>query len=323
MVGVIIATHGEFAEGILQSASMIFGEQENLRACTLMPNEGPNDLKAKLENAIDSFENKENILFLVDLWGGTPFNQASSLIEGYEDKRAIIAGINLPLLAEVCDNAGCMDSAVELAKQVLESGRDGVQIYPENLEPVKKIPKKIVSPSDSSLPTSGQIEYVLARIDSRLLHGQVATSWTKATTPTRIIVVSDEVSKDSLRKKLIEQAAPPGVKANVIPISKLVQISTDPRFGKTKALLLFENPHDVLRAIEEGVKLEEINIGSMAHSVGKVAVNKAISLDMKDIEAYEKLKALGVRFDVRKVPNDSKDNMDELMKKAKQELSKM
>ena len=323
MVGVIIATHGEFAEGILQSASMIFGEQENLRACTLMPNEGPNDLRAKLENAINSFENKENILFLVDLWGGTPFNQASSLIEGYEDKRAIIAGINLPLLAEVCDNASCMDSAVELAKQVLESGRDGVQIYPENLEPVKKIPKKIVSPGDSSLPTSGQIEYVLARIDSRLLHGQVATSWTKATTPTRIIVVSDEVSKDSLRKKLIEQAAPPGVKANVIPISKLVQISTDPRFGKTKALLLFENPHDVLRAIEEGVKLEEINIGSMAHSVGKVAVNKAISLDMKDIEAYEKLKALGVKFDVRKVPNDSKDNMDELMKKAKQELSKM
>ena len=61
----------------------------------------------------------------------------------------------------------------------------------------------------------------------------------------------------------------------------------------------------------------------MAHSVGKVAVNKAISLDMKDIEAYEKLKALGVKFDVRKVPNDSKDNMDELMKKAKQELSKM
>ena len=88
-------------------------------------------------------------------------------------------------------------------------------------------------------------------------------------------------------------------------------------------VLLFENPHDVLRAIEEGVKLEEINIGSMAHSVGKVAVNKAISLDMKDIEAYEKLKALGVKFDVRKVPNDSKDNMDELMKKAKQELSKM
>lgn len=323
MVGVIIATHGEFAKGILQSVSMIFGEQENLRACTLMPNEGPNDLKAKLEEAINSFEDKENILFLVDLWGGTPFNQASSLIEGYEDKRAIIAGINLPLLTEVCDNASCMDSAVELAKQVLEAGRDGVQIYPENLEPVKKEIKKDTAVDNSSLPTTGQIEYVLTRIDSRLLHGQVATAWTKATSPNRIIVVSDEVSKDTLRKKLIEQAAPPGVKANVIPISKLVQISTDPRFGKTKALLLFENPHDVLRVVEAGVNLGEINVGSMAHSVGKVVVNKAISLDMKDIETYEKLEKLGVKFDVRKVPNDSKDDMDELIKKAKQELSKM
>ncbi|MBA5745358.1 PTS sugar transporter subunit IIB, partial [Escherichia coli] len=73
-----------------------------------------------------------------------------------------------------------------------------------------------------------------------------------ATHPTRIIVVSDAVAKDDLRKKLIEQAAPPGVKANVIPVQKMIEISKDPRFGNTKALLLFENPQDVLRAIEGG-----------------------------------------------------------------------
>lgn len=39
------------------------------------------------------------------------------------------------------------------------------------------------------------MEYVLARIDTRLLHGQVATSWTKTTNPNRIIVVSDNVTK--------------------------------------------------------------------------------------------------------------------------------
>lgn len=321
MVGVIIATHGDFANGILQSASMIFGEQENVRTCTLMPNEGPEDLKQKLEKAIDSFPDKENILFLVDLWGGTPFNQASRFIEGYEEKRAILTGLNLPMLIEVCSNASFMDSAKEIATQVLDFGRDGVKAYPESLEKPKAA-KKQVYDQMQDLPTSGRIEYVLARVDSRLLHGQVATAWTKATTPNRIIVVSDEVSKDNLRKKLIEQAAPPGVKANVIPISKMLQIAEDPRFGKTKALLLFENPQDVLRVIEGGVKLEEINIGSMAHSVGKVVVSKALSLDMQDVETYEKLSALGVKFDVRKVPNDSRANMDEYLKKAKQELSK-
>lgn len=53
--------------------------------------------------------------------------------------------------------------------------------------------------------------------DTRLLHGQVATTWTKTTNPNRIIVVSDSVARDDLRKKMIEQAAPPGVKANVVP----------------------------------------------------------------------------------------------------------
>ena len=37
----------------------------------------------------------------------------------------------------------------------------------------------------------------LARVDTRLLHGQVATTWTKSTQPTRIIVVSDAVSQDA------------------------------------------------------------------------------------------------------------------------------
>ncbi|MRB24846.1 PTS mannose transporter subunit EIIAB, partial [Bacillus thuringiensis] len=85
-------------------------------------------------------------------------------------------------------------------------------------------------------------------------------------------VVSDAVSKDDLRKKLIEQAAPPGVKANVIPISKMIEVEKDPRFGNTNALVLFENPLDVLRVIEGGVDIKEVNVGSMAHSTGKVVV---------------------------------------------------
>ena len=169
----------------------------------------------------------------------------------------------------------------------------------------------------------GHIKYVLARVDTRLLHGQVATTWTKSTQPTRIIVVSDAVSQDALRKQMIEQAAPPGVKANVVPVKKMIEVAKDPRFGATKALLLFETPQDALRAIEGGVDIKELNIGSMAHSVGKVVVNKAIAMDQKDVETLEKLKEMGVTFDVRKVPADSKENMDSLLKKAKTELQNM
>ena len=44
----------------------------------------------------------------------------------------------------------------------------------------------------------------LARIDDRLIHGQVATAWSKMTGINRIIVVSDEVANDQLRKFLYQ-----------------------------------------------------------------------------------------------------------------------
>ena len=209
----------------------------------------------------------------------------------------------------------------------METAKEGVRIKPESLEPAEAAPAETAAPvhqgaiAPGTVLGDGHIKYVLARIDSRLLHGQVATAWTKSVNPSRIIVVSDAVAKDDLRKKLIEQAAPPGVKANVIPVNKMIEVAKDPRFGDTRALLLFENPEDVVRAMEGGVDIKEVNVGSMAHSVGKVVVSKVLSMGEEDVKAFETMKDRGVTFDVRKVPNDSKDNMDEILKKAKAELA--
>ncbi len=328
MVGIILATHGNFATGILQSASMIFGEQPNVAAVTLQPSEGPDDVRRKMEEAVASFEDPEQVLILVDLWGGTPFNQSNGLIAGHEDKWAIVAGLNLPMLIDAYASRMMMDTAHELAVQISGSAKEGVRIYPESLEPKEE--KKAAAAASGGQPTGalpegtvvgdGKIKYVLARIDSRLLHGQVATAWTKTTNPNRIIVVSDGVAHDNLRKSMITEAAPPGVKANVVPIGKMIQVAKDPRFGNTKALLLFETPQDALAAIKGGVDIKELNIGSMAHSVGKVAVSKVLSLGKEDVETFEELKKLGITFDVRKVPSDSKDNMDAIIEKAKAEL---
>lgn len=156
-----------------------------------------------------------------------------------------------------------------------------------------------------------------------MLHGQVATSWTKATNPNRIIVVSDKVAKDDLRKKLIEQAAPTGVRAHVIPLNKLVEVYNDPRFGDTKALLLFETPQEALEVIEKGVHIDELNIGSMAHSVGKVQVSNALSLDQDDVETYKKLRDLGVKMDVRKVVSDSPADIFKLIEAKSNEGLKL
>ncbi|MGN0482873.1 MAG: mannose/fructose/sorbose PTS transporter subunit IIB [Lachnospiraceae bacterium] len=325
MVGIVIASHGGFAKGILQSSQMIFGEQPDVAAVTLQPDQGPDDIRKQMEDAIAGFESPDEVLFLADLWGGTPFNQANNLVSTHE-KWAIVAGMNLPMLLQAFDVRTTEETAHEVARQIVEEAKEGVRIYPESLEPKKEEKAEPVqAKGGQALPPGtvvgdGKIKYVLARVDSRLLHGQVATSWTKKTNPNRIIVVSDAVAHDDLRKKLITEAAPPGVKANVIPIQKMIEVAKDPRFGNTKALLLFETPQDVLKAVEGGVEIEELNIGSMAHSVGKVVVNKAIAMDEKDVETFEKLKAKGIKFDIRKVPADSKEHIDNLLKKAREEL---
>ncbi|WP_314256579.1 mannose/fructose/sorbose PTS transporter subunit IIA [Granulicatella elegans] len=317
MVGIIIASHGEFAAGIKQSGSMIFGEQEKVESVVFMPSEGPDDLQRKLQEAIVKVDSEE-ILFLVDLWGGSPFNQANKLFEEAPEHRAIVAGLNLPMLIEAYASRFSMNTAHEIAQAIAPTAIEGVKVRPEELQKKEEVAEEQTVAPKGAIPEGtvlgdGKIKFVLARIDTRLLHGQVATNWTKATNPNRIIVVSDSVSKDDLRKKLIEQAAPPGVRAHVIPLDKLVQVYNDPRFGDTKALLLFENPQDALAVIEKGVEIPELNIGSMAHSVGKVQINNVLSVDQADVDTYKKLRDLGVKFDVRKVSGDSPSDLFKLI----------
>ena len=281
-IGIIIASHGEFAAGIHQSGSMIFGEQEKVQVVTFMPIEGP------------------------------------------DDKFAIITGLNLTMLIQAYTermmdaNAG-VDAVVA---NIIKEAKEGVKALPEELNPVLESAAPAAAPvAQAAIPEGtvigdGKLKINLARIDTRLLHGQVATAWTPDSKADRIIVASDSVAKDELRKELIKQAAPGNVKANVVPIDKLIAVSKDPRFGNTHALILFETPQDALRAIEGGVPIKTLNVGSMAHSTGKTMVNNVLSMDKDDVATYEKLRDLGVEFDVRKVPNDSKKDLFDLINKA-------
>ena len=102
------------------------------------------------------------------------------------------------------------------------------------------------------------------RIDDRLIHGQVATRWTKETNVSRIIVVSDEVAADKVRKTLLTQVAPPGVSAHVVDVDKMVRVWNNPKYARDRVMLLFTNPTDVVRVVEQGVEVKSVNIGGMA-----------------------------------------------------------
>jgi PTS system mannose-specific IIB component len=150
------------------------------------------------------------------------------------------------------------------------------------------------------------MEIVLARIDDRLIHGQVATLWAKETKCNRIIVCNDEVANDQLRKTLLIQVAPPGVKANVLTIEKAIEVYKNPKYNSFKALLLFTNPTDVLKMVEGGVDIKSVNIGGMSFKDGKKMITNAVSVDEKDIEAFKKLHEMGIELEIRKVSSDPK-----------------
>ena len=314
-IGIIIASHGKFAEGIHQSGSMIFGDQEKVQVVTFMPSEGPDDLYAHFNDAIAQFDADDEILVLADLWSGSPFNQASRIAgENPDRKIAIITGLNLPMLIQAYTER-MMDAnatAEQVAANIIKEAKGGIKALPEELNPAEETtaaPVEAAAPQgaipEGTVIGDGKLKINLARLDTRLLHGQVATNWTPASKADRIIVASDDVAKDELRKELIKQAAP-----------KLIDASKDPRFGNTHALILFETVQDALRAIEGGVPIKELNVGSMAHSTGKTMVNNVLSMDKDDVACFEKLRDLGVEFDVRKVPNDSKKDLFDLIKKA-------
>jgi len=284
---------------------------------------GPDDMHQKLLDAIATFNDQEHVLFLVDLWGGTPFNQVSRIIEEekHEDWVAI-TGLNLPMLVSAYGSRMGADTAIDVMKEIFPEAKGGIKVKPEALEPASgsavAAPAAIAATA-SAIPAGtvlgdGHIKYAYVRIDTRLLHGQVATAWTKQVSPDRILVVSDGVSHDDLRKNMIVEAAPPGVKVHVIPIDKLIQIDKDPRFGATKAMVLFENPQDLLRAEKGGVKFDSVCIGSMAHSAGKTVVNQTIACDEDDVKTLKAIRDNGTSFFVQKVPSDHSEDIWALLK---------
>ncbi|OUQ55603.1 PTS fructose transporter subunit IIB [Tyzzerella sp. An114] len=146
----------------------------------------------------------------------------------------------------------------------------------------------------------------LCRIDDRLIHGQVATVWAKEANAERIIICSDEVANDDIRKTLLLQVGPPGVKVSVVDIAKAIRVYNNPKYENDTVFFLFVCPQDVLRMIEGGVPIRSVNIGGMAFKTGKTQITKAVSVDESDKDAFRKMHEMGVELEIRPVATDAK-----------------
>ncbi len=320
-IAIIIATHGVAAEQLLKTTEMLIGEQSDVATIDFVPGENAETIMGKYQEKLaNELAHCDQVLFLVDTWGGSPFNAANRVSEGKENMD-IITGVNVPMLVETFMARDDNPSLEELVAVALETGRLGVRAlrYQEKEEapaaqpaPAAQAPAQ---PQVAQVNQEGNLVIGLARIDDRLIHGQVATRWTKESRVTRIVVVNDEVAKDSVRSTMLKSVAPPGVTAHVVPVDKMIRVYNNPEYANERMMLLFTNPTDVVRLMEAGVEFKSINIGGMAYRDGKKMITSAVSVDDKDIEAFKALDAKGIELDVRKVSNDSRQYMMDLLKK--------
>ncbi|EIB98570.1 PTS mannose transporter subunit IIAB [Pantoea sp. Sc1] len=316
-IAIVIGTHGWAAEQLLKTAEMLLGEQENVGWIDFVPGENAETLIEKYETQLAKLDTTQGVLFLVDTWGGSPFNAASRIVVD-KPQYEVIAGVNIPMLVETLMARDDNPTLDELVAVAVETGREGVKALKAKEEAPAPAAAKPAAPAQPAKPMApgDHMKIGLARIDDRLIHGQVATRWTKETNVQRIIVVSDEVARDHVRKTLLTQVAPPGVTAHVVDVDKMVRVWNNPKYGQDRVMLLFTNPTDVLRVVEQGVDIRTVNIGGMAFRQGKTQVNNAVSVDEKDITAFRKLNERHIELEVRKVSSDQKLKMMDLIAKV-------
>ncbi|QIW80784.1 PTS fructose transporter subunit IIA [Bacillus tequilensis] len=135
MISVIISGHGDFPVALKESSGMIFGEENSLIAVPFLKGEGIQTLQEKYHQALKDIPKENEVLFLVDIFGGTPYNAAASFIAESE-RMDMAAGVNLPILLEVLSLREHV-TLKDLLNNLKTMSQQSFQVCSEHLEKVK------------------------------------------------------------------------------------------------------------------------------------------------------------------------------------------
>lgn len=151
----------------------------------------------------------------------------------------------------------------------------------------------------------------IVRIDDRLIHGQIVQGWLKTIHITAILVVSDEVANDQMQQILLAMAVPSTVKLSIKNIKDASCEIANDVYEEEKLMILFSNPQDVVKMIDNGVKFKSINVGGMHFSHGKKQLLSNLSVDENDVKSFLSLISEGIELESRALPQDDRYNITE------------
>lgn len=137
MVGIVIVTHGQLGEVLIETAAVIFDERpEAVVSVSIDLSEDVNKLRNKIETAIKSVNENNGIIILTDMFGGTPSNLSYSFLE--EGSIEVISGVNLPVLIKAANLRNRDKSLSEMVKTIEEYGKKSISLASDILKGNKR-----------------------------------------------------------------------------------------------------------------------------------------------------------------------------------------
>ena len=324
MKQILIATHGKMASGIRYTAELIVGKMAEIT--TIDAYVTPEDnVEKKFEEYFAQHEN-DRIFVFTDLMGGS----VNQKLLGYSQKEnvTLITGTNLPVLMQVMMSDD--DVTEEEIQEFIDDAREELQVVDlggekkspakENVAPAteKSIPKKEPVPQSYDNSTA---KITALRVDDRLIHGQVAMTWTKQLAVQGIVVANDEAANDNTQKMALKMAVPGGIKSLIKPVDEAIRILNNPKASRMRILVLTRTVKDALKIRQSVGEIGFLNVGNTGRFDGidvseTLVLTPTIMLTKAEQQALKELVALDPKACMQQVPNDEqklvKDVLDKL-----------
>jgi len=144
-----------------------------------------------------------------------------------------------------------------------------------------------------------------ARIDDRLIHGQVVTAWLQAIGKCdEILICDDKTRKDQFLQQVLKMTAPPNMALRVLSVDETIADFQAKVDDPRRVLLLTRGPEPMLRLLESGMPMTTINLGGMGAGPGRRILHQNISVSEDELNTLRQIRERGVKVELKMVPTD-------------------
>lgn len=164
------------------------------------------------------------------------------------------------------------------------------------------------------MEAKGMRNVVLVRVDDRLVHGQVMTSWQKATGANKFMVIDDDVAANDLMKTVLKGVVPSQVKLGIFTVKKAADRLSKGFKPEDKVIILVKTPLTILSLSEAGIDFKSLNIGGMGITSSRKTFYQNIACSDDESEAMKELINKGCDITIQIVADDPKTDVARLLK---------